>query len=328
MRRFANLTVLLGMSVLVFASLAVAEVPRAISYQGRLTDGSGSPLDTTVSMVFTIYDDSTGSGSKWSETHPSVSVVDGLFNVILGRGTSPVPIEDSVFNQPDRWLGITVGSDPELIPRTQLVSVPYAFHADEAQLALSVADNSITDAKIVSGADIAVTKIAGTAVNLNSTQTIDGAKTFNNLEITTTKRRMTVSFAAFNPDRNGTLFRKDRFSLRNDVLLTTNVYYASFSLPDGAVVTQLEGYFFDMDASNFKLEMSRILQSGLNVMAQVSSSGTSGYQTVTDNSIVVPTIDNETYVYTLELEGFTTSHVTYLFFIGAEIEYEITKPLP
>ena len=51
------------------APFALAEVPQMINYQGRLTGVSGNPLDTTVSMVFTIYDDSTGGGgSKWSET--------------------------------------------------------------------------------------------------------------------------------------------------------------------------------------------------------------------------------------------------------------------
>lgn len=123
MKNMVLLAVTLAVAVLALASLATANVPQLINYQGRLTDSIGTPLDTTVSMVFAIYDDSTGGSSKWSESHPSVIVVNGLYSVILGM---ILPIDDSVFNQPDRFLGITVGADPELTPRTRLVSLGYS----------------------------------------------------------------------------------------------------------------------------------------------------------------------------------------------------------
>jgi len=110
-------------ALLALASPAIADVPQMISYQGYLTDAGGAALDTTVSMEFAIYDDSTGGVLKWTESHAAVTVEGGTFNVILGE---MFPIDDSVFNQPDRWLGITVGSDPELSPRTPLVSIGYA----------------------------------------------------------------------------------------------------------------------------------------------------------------------------------------------------------
>ena len=119
----SSLTVLTVVMILAAASVAFADVPTMINYQGRLTDGAGAPLDTTVSMEFAIYDDSTGGVLEWAEAHPSVTVEGGTFSIVLGEA---VPIDDGVFNQPDRWLGITVGSDPELSPRTQLVSVGYA----------------------------------------------------------------------------------------------------------------------------------------------------------------------------------------------------------
>ena len=110
-------------TALILAAAITAEAPPMINYQGYLTDAGGAALDTTVSMEFAIYDDSTGGVLKWAEAHTSVMVEGGAFSVILG---TTVPIDDSVFNQPDRWLGITVGSDPELSPRTHLGSVGYA----------------------------------------------------------------------------------------------------------------------------------------------------------------------------------------------------------
>ena len=124
MKRMISLTVLFSVMLLAMASIATAEVPPLMHYQGHLTDAEGAPLDTTISMIFTIYDDSTGEGIVWDEEQPSVVVSNGLFNVLLG---SVNPITDDEFADTMRWLGITVGGDPEISPRTRLVSVPYAY---------------------------------------------------------------------------------------------------------------------------------------------------------------------------------------------------------
>lgn len=126
MKLMVQLTTVLIIVQLAMAPTATAEVPRMINYQGWLTDAAGAPLDTTVAMVFSIYDSNLGVTSKWTETHSSVTVSNGLFSVLLGMGTPPVPIEDSVFNQPERWLGITVGTGAELRPLIRLASVGYS----------------------------------------------------------------------------------------------------------------------------------------------------------------------------------------------------------
>lgn len=126
MKHMAQLTTTLIIAVLALASPATADVPQMLNYQGHLTDASGVFLDTTVSITFTIYDDSTGGAVIWTETHPAVTVDSGMFNVILGTFNAA---HDTICHWPERWLGITVGSDPELSPRTRLVSAPYAFRA-------------------------------------------------------------------------------------------------------------------------------------------------------------------------------------------------------
>jgi len=108
----------------------LAEVPQVINYQGCLTDSTGNPLDTTVKISFTIFDG--GGASKWTEIHSSVVVENGLFNVLLGT-TNPIP--DSLFNHPDRYLGMKIGDDGESTPRTRLVSVPYAMRSLQADTA-------------------------------------------------------------------------------------------------------------------------------------------------------------------------------------------------
>jgi len=104
-------------------STAIASTPKLMNYQGRLTSATGTALVGTYSVRFTIYDASVGGTSKWFETQNVTSDANGLFAILLGSVT---PIRDTVLNDTVRYLGIQVGADPELTPRTRLVTVPYA----------------------------------------------------------------------------------------------------------------------------------------------------------------------------------------------------------
>jgi hypothetical protein len=126
MKCVVSLTVCFTLAFLAAASIATADVPTVMQYQGYLTDAEGEPLNDTLSMTFTIYDAPHEGAAWWTETQPEVAVNNGLFNVLLG---SVNPIEDTVFAETERWLGITVAPDPEIVPRTRLVTVPYAFRA-------------------------------------------------------------------------------------------------------------------------------------------------------------------------------------------------------
>jgi hypothetical protein len=110
--------------ILIIIAFAVPcwAVPQLINYQGYLTRTDGTPLDTTVAMSFRIFGMSNGGNMLWMETHPAVVVTDGLFQVLLGSVT---PLSD-LFDA-NRWLEIQVGSDFEMTPRQQIVSVAHAY---------------------------------------------------------------------------------------------------------------------------------------------------------------------------------------------------------
>jgi hypothetical protein len=115
-----------------------ADIPHLINYQGMLTDTGGNPLNGDYDLTFKIYGQSSGGSALWTETHTGTQVQDGLFNVILGS-LSLLP--SSVFEDTVRYLGITVGSDPEVSPRIRITSIPYAYRAlvaDSAAVAGSV----------------------------------------------------------------------------------------------------------------------------------------------------------------------------------------------
>ena len=100
-------------------------VPNLIPFQGRLTDNNGDPIDGNVSILFSIYDVETAGIALWSETL-AVDVTEGLFSVILGSIT---PLDEDKFNSADRWIGISVGTDSEMSPRTRIAAVPYALQS-------------------------------------------------------------------------------------------------------------------------------------------------------------------------------------------------------
>jgi hypothetical protein len=104
-----------------------AEIPKKITYQGRLTDGAtGNPLAGTHEMAFGIYDDPDEGVLLWSESQPVPADSLGVFSAVLGSIT---PIEVT-FDGPV-WLEVQVGGEA-LWPRREIVSVPFAFAADRA----------------------------------------------------------------------------------------------------------------------------------------------------------------------------------------------------
>ena len=122
------------------SSLAYA-VPMTANYQGSLENADGEPLNATVSMTIALYDTAQGGNALWTETHPQVEVTDGLFSVILG---TLVPFDENSLAD-ERYLGVTLESDPEMTPRQELTSAFFAMRAAsvfEARLSSSTANSS------------------------------------------------------------------------------------------------------------------------------------------------------------------------------------------
>ena len=132
-----NLGTVLVVALLLFATRVRAQGPvesastapssTVISYQGRLADSAGNPVDGSVYMTFRLYNTSTGGDSLWTESRGSVPVEEGLFHVLLGS-ISPIP--SALFADHDSlYLGISVEGGAEMWPREQIASVPYAWVA-------------------------------------------------------------------------------------------------------------------------------------------------------------------------------------------------------
>ncbi|MDO8588663.1 MAG: hypothetical protein Q7T82_16670 [Armatimonadota bacterium] len=124
-----KLTILLVVAILLALTVsALAAVPPIINYQGKLMQPSGAPVpDGAYTVQFAIYDAPTVGNPPvlplWSETNNAVQVKGGLFSVLLGSVNN---LPANIFDSPNRFFGVKVGSDPEMTPRQQIASVPYA----------------------------------------------------------------------------------------------------------------------------------------------------------------------------------------------------------
>lgn len=101
----------------------LAEPPRTLTYQGKLTDVGGIAITGTVDITFKIFNVASGGTALWTEAHTSVPVTNGLFDVTLGEST-PMDID---FDE-QYWIELTVGTEP-LSPREKMAAVPYAHRA-------------------------------------------------------------------------------------------------------------------------------------------------------------------------------------------------------
>jgi hypothetical protein len=105
-----------------------AGVPGLVQYEGYLSDAKGVPVkDSKYAVTFKIYETATGGSAIWQETWSSLSVSKGQFRVLLG---SQAALTSAFFQQhTTTYLGITVGTNAEMLPRQRIASVPYALSA-------------------------------------------------------------------------------------------------------------------------------------------------------------------------------------------------------
>ena len=134
------LTVLLTGVILPIGSVNAAINPQ-INFQGKLTNTDGTNVTNgSYSIRFRIYTSVAPTDAlsvctpgvnacAWEETQGSVTITDGIFQVALGSVTTLPGSAD--FNTAGLYLGIKVGSDPEMTPRVQFTAAPYAFNSDK-----------------------------------------------------------------------------------------------------------------------------------------------------------------------------------------------------
>ena len=138
-----------------------AQIPRTISYQGMLLDGTGKPTpDGNYTLTLSIYD---GSNALLFSEQQTVPVVKGIFNVIIGSA-SPSGLPATLLFDRQYFLGVSMNGGTEMLPHTPLTSSPYAFRAAVAD-ALAPGVRVVTTINNTSGA-IRLVSGGGTTINV------------------------------------------------------------------------------------------------------------------------------------------------------------------
>jgi hypothetical protein len=111
-------------------SLALTKtIPGQLNYQGYLADASDSTgITATLEMTYRLFDSETKGAELWAETHPMVSVSNGLFHVLLG---GMIAFPNGLFDGSQLWLQTEIGTEV-LSPRKPLASVAYSQLAENA----------------------------------------------------------------------------------------------------------------------------------------------------------------------------------------------------
>jgi hypothetical protein len=205
--KISPLSFLLATGLLVAPDLALGQashVPTLVSYQGRVTDNTGTLIGNTApvnrTVEFRLYTVASGGTPIWAESQV-VTISAGEFSVLIGNGTgitgltgpsapaaTPFRTFAAALNSSASaalYLGVTVDDgnastiDVEISPRQQLVAGPFALRAGVAESVASAAITSsmIGDLQIASGAlqtsAVTTTKVADAAIT--SAKIADGA---------------------------------------------------------------------------------------------------------------------------------------------------------
>lgn len=149
-----------------------------MAFQGFWADADGHPLaedaPRNYDVVFRIYDAETAGVALWSEQQ-TVTVDKGQYSVLLGNGAAfgdePRPAVSSLFVTGDvrrRYVEATLkkvgpnGADAVVLPRSRLLSSPYA------SLAMYAAQAD----RLVNASNSPVLQVTGAAVGLNQSSPV------------------------------------------------------------------------------------------------------------------------------------------------------------
>ena len=116
--------------MLFFLLQSAFAVPQQLSQQGRLLDATGTPVEGTQNLTFSVYDSTISNTPLWAETI-TVLFTNGFYATMLGTDTSN-PLDSDLLAQEPLYLELQINNDSPLQPRHKLGGVPYARRSDIA----------------------------------------------------------------------------------------------------------------------------------------------------------------------------------------------------
>lgn len=173
--------------VLSHVSTVAAQTPGTISYQGRI-ESNGTPANGSHVLEVVFYDSEAGGAPLYRESHQLI-FDQGVFSCELG---SAQPFPSSLTFEKPYYIALRIDGGEELSPRSKLTSVPYALHAQTAELAKGLSPdakgivtsiNELTGAIHIAGDSTTVVTQNGGEITIHSVTTPgSGLKSIQNLD--------------------------------------------------------------------------------------------------------------------------------------------------
>ena len=170
------------LTVAIIATSVFGQAPEKMSYQAVIRDaGNALVTNQVIGMQISILQDSVSGTIVYAETQISTSNNNGLISIEFGNGT----VVSGAFNTIDWSNGpyfIKTETDPTggnaytIIGISQLLSVPYALHANTADSITGAINYTETDPIFSNSLANGIT--ANDTVNWNNDLVIDGDTTF------------------------------------------------------------------------------------------------------------------------------------------------------
>ncbi len=169
----ASFITVIAVCILCIAGTVFAQ-PRQFSYQAEVRSSSGALVsDGEYQVKVRIYETAFDATALFTEEH-TLSIERGILQISIGSLTAlptTLPLDRELY------LGLTIGKEPELQPRTKILAVPSALYAARAGVAMQLATNAtgvITSVNELSGSirilgdsTITVTQ-TGNTINLHA----------------------------------------------------------------------------------------------------------------------------------------------------------------
>jgi hypothetical protein len=115
-----------ALACLGISEIGRADVPNSVSFQGVALDRDGGPINGNRDVQVRIYDQpSSPANLIYAESHLATPFLDGVFQLVIGIGTSQSGDFALAWGQGTRWLEVEIAGEI-LSPRTQFHAVPYA----------------------------------------------------------------------------------------------------------------------------------------------------------------------------------------------------------
>ena len=177
------------LSILLLFACHIAEsqtVPQGINYQAVALDQSGQPIpgidivgrpidDAEIGVRISIIENVPTGNILYQEEHEVLTDLYGMFNLVIGQGLQvSVDPFSSINWQGDKFLQVelSIENDGEFVLSAvqQLMSVPYAFLAENAMIAQTALD--VDDADADPSNELQSLSVSGDSLTLSNGNTV------------------------------------------------------------------------------------------------------------------------------------------------------------